>query len=251
MFATLRREFGSEDSVFLGKVDDDGGWGVNAETAVQCLSGHAQFRSRRREEVDHFKFGTRNSELGIPGAPSSVGGHGTGVAPVVVMGAAFSFVHLLDWMTERRIRLCLPAGSKVMETGGYKGRSRELAKAELHRLITDRLGVSRSNIICEYGMSELSSQAYDVQMRKAEGGRRNKDRVFRFPPWARVRIISPETGKEVGEDETGLIQVFDLANVWSVLAVQTEDLGVRRGDGFEFVGRAAFSESRGCSLMAV
>ena len=64
-------------------------------------------------------------------------------------------------------------------------------------------------------------------------------------------IISPETGAAVEEGETGLICVFDLANVYSVLAVQTEDLGRRRGSGFELAGRAALAEPRGCSLMAV
>ena len=76
-------------------------------------------------------------------------------------------------------------------------------------------------------------------------------RVFQFPLWARAQIVSPETGREVGEGETGLIQVLDLGNVHSVLAIQTEDLGTRRGDGFEFVGRAALAEPRGCSLMAI
>jgi hypothetical protein len=71
-----------------------------------------------------------------------------------------------------------------------------------------------------------------------------------FPPWARVQIISPETGREVAEGETGLIRIFDLANVRSVLAIQTEDLGVRRADGFELLGRVASAEPRGCSLMA-
>ena len=74
-------------------------------------------------------------------------------------------------------------------------------------------------------------------------------RHFHFPPWARVQIISPETGKEVAEGETGLIRIFDLANVFSVAAIQTEDLGVRRGDGFELIGRAQLAEPRGCSLM--
>jgi hypothetical protein len=55
----------------------------------------------------------------------------------------------------------------------------------------------------------------------------------------------------VNEGETGLIRVFDLANVFSVMAIQTEDLGIRRGAGFELVGRASFAEARGCSLMAV
>ena len=94
-------------------------------------------------------------------------------------------------------------------------------------------------------MSELSSQAYDLSVRSAE----RRMRSFHFPPWARVQIVSPETGREVAEGETGLIRVFDLANVFSVMAIQTEDLGVRRGGGFELVGRAEFSEPRGCSLM--
>jgi len=76
----------------------------------------------------------------------------------------------------------------------------------------------------------------------------NSERQFRFPPWARVQIISPETGREVAEGETGLIRIFDLANVFSVATIQTEDLGVRRGDGFELIGRAQLAEPRGCSL---
>jgi hypothetical protein len=65
-----------------------------------------------------------------------------------------------------------------------------------------------------------------------------------------VQLISPETGREVGEGETGLIRVLDLANVYSVMAIQTEDLGTRRGDGFALAGRAALAEPRGCSLQA-
>lgn len=75
-------------------------------------------------------------------------------------------------------------------------------------------------------------------------------RVFHFPPWARAMVVSPEDGMEVGEGDTGLLRVVDLANVRSVLAVQTEDLAVRRGDGFELIGRAVGAEARGCSLRA-
>jgi hypothetical protein len=157
----------------------------------------------------------------------------------LILGTAFSFVHLLDYLAEKNCSFQLPLGSCVMETGGYKNRSRSLPKTELHALITKHLGVPLESIICEYGMSELSSQAYDS----------GAERAFRFPPWARVKIISPETGREVAESETGLIRIFDLANVFSVAAIQTEDLGVRRGDGFELIGRAQLAEPRGCSLM--
>ena len=125
-----------------------------------------------------------------------------------------------------------------METGGYKSRSRSLPKAELHSLITEWLGVPPSQVVCEYGMSELSSQAYDCELGKADRRVRSNSRIFHFPPWARAQVVSPETGREVAEGETGLIRVFDLANVFSVMAIQTEDLAVRRGDGFELIGRA-------------
>ena len=211
MFETIRRDFGASESSFLGTLAEDGSWTLNFESALATL-----------------EKASRSGE------------------PIVVFGTAFSFVHLLDYLAEKNLRLKLPAHSRVMETGGYKNRSRVLPKAELHALVTDRLGIPPTNILCEYGMSELSSQAYDVLNRQAVIG----DRQFHFPPWARTQIISPETGREVGEGETGLLRIFDLANVFSVLAVQTEDLAIRRGDGFELIGRAEQCEPRGCSLMS-
>ena len=109
-------------------------------------------------------------------------------------------------------------------------------------MIARNLGVRPDHIVSEYGMCELASQAYDRTV-----GRTNC-RTFKFPAWARIRIVSPETLAEVAEGETGLLQVFDLANIRSVLAIQTEDLEIRRGDGFELIGRATASEPRGCSL---
>ncbi len=214
MFETVAQAGpGAERHAFCGRVADDGVWTVDFEQAVQRLA-------------------------------SAV----AGARPLILLGTAFSFVHLLDFLAANGRRFQLPPGSQVMETGGYKNRSRVLPKAELHALITTRLGVERADIICEYGMSELSSQAYDATV--APPSASASPRVFRFPPWARVQIISPETGRETAEGEPGLIRVFDLANVFSVAALQTEDLGVRRGDGFELVGRATQAEPRGCSLMS-
>lgn len=211
MFETVRRKFGSEHSLFTGQVETDGTWSLDLIATVSAL----------REAIAQK-------------------------CSVFLCGTAFNFVHLLDHLDDANLLLQLPAGSRVLETGGYKGRSRELPKAELHAWITDLLGVPASHIISEYGMSELSSQAYD-----GVAGAQTNDRVFHFPPWARVQIVSPETSREVGEGETGLIRIFDLANVYSVMAIQTEDLGIRRGNGFELLGRAALSEARGCSLMSI
>jgi Acyl-protein synthetase, LuxE len=200
MFETVRQKFGAPESVFVGKLDDEGTWTLDFAAAVKTLTN--------------------------------------GQTPKLILGTAFSFVHLVDYLAEKNLRLQFPEGSRVMETGGYKNRSRTMPKAELHSLIVEHLGISVDEIICEYGMSELSSQAYDV-----------RSSCLFFPPWARVQIVSPETGQEVADGETGLIRIFDLANVFSVAAVQTEDLGIRRGKGFELIGRAALAEARGCSLM--
>ena len=267
MFETVRHKLGGASvpasrSEFLGRVTADGYWALNFDAVLAALSP---------------RFETPDAR------------------PHLLLGTAFSFVHLLDFLVERNLQFNLPAGSRVMETGGYKNRSRSIPKTELHALITERLGIPSESIICEYGMSELGSQAYDGIIQaddlnlphpgplpkerenhrqsagamtmtgdfeerpllfplpggegQGEGKRAVKPHYFRFPSWARVQIVSPETGRELAEGETGLIRVFDLANVFSVAAIQTEDLGIRRGDGFELVGRAQFAEPRGCSLM--
>ena len=157
--------------------------------------------------------------------------------PVILVGTAFNFVHLMDHLEARGLRYTLPMGSRIMETGGYKGRSRSVSRGKLREMISARFGVGERGILTEYGMAELSSQAYDI----GEG--------FRFPAWARVRIVSPETGLEVEDGVAGLIQIVDLANVWSVAALETQDLGIRRGATFELLGRANAAEARGCSLL--
>jgi hypothetical protein len=170
--------------------------------------------------------------------------HGKGV----IAGTAFGFVHWLDHLEAAGTRFQLPEGCCVMETGGYKGRSRVLTREALHAGICHRLGVTPDAIVCEYGMSELSSQAYDGVAGEARSGGRRR---LRFPPWCRARVVNPETRREVTLGEVGVLQLLDLANVASAMGVRTEDLARREADGFEWIGRAQTSEPRGCSLMMV
>ncbi|MGA2543212.1 MAG: hypothetical protein ABSG78_16805 [Verrucomicrobiota bacterium] len=206
MFNTIRGESGQ--AIFTGRIDGEGAWALDLEQTLAAL-GEAQSAGQ----------------------------------PVALLGTAFSFVHLLDHCRAGQRRFRLAAGSRALETGGYKGRGRVVAKGELRQMMTRWLGIAESHIVAEYGMSELSSQAYDRVLPDEAGG------GFRFPPWARAQLISPETGREAGEGETGMVRVYDLANVRSALAVQTEDLAVRRGGGFELTGRAARAAARGCSLL--
>ena len=165
--------------------------------------------------------------------------------PVFLLGTAFAFVHLLDHLTRQGLKFEMAGGSRVMETGGFKGRSREMPKAELYGLIERLIGVPKARIVNEYGMTELSTQFYDDSLRV-----NHQTDCKAAPPWARVVIIDPNTGREAAEMKRGLIRVYDLANFWSIMCIQTEDLAISRTDGFEVLGRAAGAEVRGCSLTA-
>jgi len=170
---------------------------------------------------------------------------------VCIFGTAFLWMHVLDYLEQHNLSLQLPSGSMVFETGGYKGKSRAIPKEALHQRLRTQLGIKPTHVLCEYGMSELSSQAYLTRMHsEILDPRADQSEVFRFPPWARCRIVSPETGLEVGIGEAGMVQIIDLANVWSSLSVQTEDVAIRHESGFEIVGRAEEAALRGCSLMA-
>jgi hypothetical protein len=165
--------------------------------------------------------------------------------PILLCGTAFAFVHLLDALETRGRRFALPPSARIMETGGFKGRSRALPRDELYTWIADRLGVPAARIVNQYGMTELGSQFYDSVLRDPASPRRKL-----APPWARVRLLEPGGDEEVAPGEVGRIAIFDLANTGSVCALETADLGRAVGDGFEVLGREPGAEERGCSIAA-
>lgn len=160
--------------------------------------------------------------------------------PLLLCGAAFAFVHLLDAMEAEGVALSLPPRVRVMETGGFKGRARERTRDELYGEIEARLGVPAARIVNQYGMTELGSQFYDSIFARPDEPRRKLG-----PPWCRVRIVDPRSGEPATR---GALHVFDLANAGSVLAIQTADLGHDLGTGFEVIGREPGAEARGCSI---
>ena len=155
--------------------------------------------------------------------------------PVTLFGTAFAFVQLFDGMDKN---WHLPAGSLVVETGGFKGRTRDVPRDELYGLFQSRLGVSLICCFSEYGMSEMASQFYGQGL----------DPEKRGPHWVRTRTIDPETGADAPPGTPGLLRHYDLANFNSVLALQTQDLGTLTPKGFVLHGRAPDAEVRGCSL---
>jgi hypothetical protein len=124
----------------------------------------------------------------------------------------------------------------VMETGGMKGRRREITRQELHQRL--KTGLGPTEIHSEYGMSELLSQAY------------GKEGSFKFPPWVKVLVREPNDPFQVSESGRGTLNIIDLANIHSCAFVETMDLGMvtERGD-FQVLGRMDNSDIRGCSLL--
>ncbi|RAV29389.1 long-chain-fatty-acid--protein ligase [Sinomicrobium soli] len=153
---------------------------------------------------------------------------------IILIGVSFA---LLDLVEQRKFRL---KNTVVMETGGMKGRRKELVREELHSIL--RKGFGTGSIHSEYGMTELLSQAYS-----------SGNGVFRCPPWMGVLTRDPEDALSLQDaGKTGGINVIDLANLNSCSFIATQDLGKLHADGsFEILGRFDHADIRGCNLMVM
>jgi hypothetical protein len=151
----------------------------------------------------------------------------------MLIGVTFA---LLDFAEKYSMNL---SHTVIMETGGMKGRRREITREELHAFLVSKLGVH--SIHAEYGMTELLSQAYSPGMG-----------LFSSPPWMRALVRKEDDPFEVRERGEGILNIIDLANLYSCSFIATEDIGKIHPDGrFEVSGRLDNSDIRGCSLLVI
>jgi hypothetical protein len=168
--------------------------------------------------------------------------------PTLVLGTAFAFVHLMDALRER---IAMPPGSRIVETGGFKGRSRDVERAVLYDWFTTHLGVPATHCLSEYSMTELSSQLYTDTLERHLAGQTPltlQDARLIAPPWCHVILRDPQTLAPLDRGQTGLVSFVDLANVDTPCAVLTSDLGTLDDRGLILHGRASDADARGCSL---
>jgi Acyl-protein synthetase, LuxE len=168
--------------------------------------------------------------------------------PLALLGTSFAFVHAMDSLGARRF--ALPAGSRIMQTGGFKGRAREIAPDAMRAWLSHTFGVPEAMIVAEYGMTELSSQLYESTLRDAVLGQPMGPRRLMAPHWLRAVAVDPETLAPVPDGARGLVRLDDLANLDSVMAIQTADLGEPCAGGLVLHGRAQGAVARGCSITA-
>ncbi len=161
--------------------------------------------------------------------------------PYALLGASYSFVHLLDALQQQGRRFALPPGSRMLDTGGFKGQSRDVEPEAFYHALSSTLGVPRALCINMYGMTELSTQYYD-------NGNVTCPPIKSGPHWIRTRVVNPLTGDDVAEGEIGVLVHHDLAHFNSVAAMLTEDAGVLVEGGFHLLGRVAGADAKGCSL---
>lgn len=167
--------------------------------------------------------------------------------PVALLGTSFAFVHADDALGDRRF--ALPHGSRIMQTGGFKGRSRTVDPIAMRAMLGARYGVDERFVVAEYGMTELSSQMYETSLRDALDGRARAARALWIPGWMRVVAVDPERLAPVAPGEVGILRIDDVANVDTPCAIQTADLGSIADDGtLVLLGRAEGATPRGCSL---
>lgn len=149
---------------------------------------------------------------------------------IILFGVSYA---LLDLAEKYKVDLshCI-----IMETGGMKGRRKEITKAEMHDKLCAALNTK--TIHSEYGMTELLSQAYS----SGHG-------IFKAPAWMKVLIREQTDPFSYSQGKSGGVNVIDLANVFSCSFIETQDLGRQKGDSFEILGRFDTSDIRGCNLL--
>lgn len=169
--------------------------------------------------------------------------------PVLVAGTAFAFVRWFEEALPAKKTVLLPPGSRILETGGYKGRSRALSREELYRGLEEAFGVPPKRVVNEYGMTEMLSQFYEPILQTGDGGECPlAARHHRPPPWVRTMVLEPSSLRPLPPGQVGVLAHMDLANLGSVSALLTEDLGREVPGGFQLLGRSPGVEPRGCSL---
>jgi hypothetical protein len=167
---------------------------------------------------------------------------------VCILGTTAASARLFETIDRRGRAIRLPAGSRLMDTGGAKGQVIPLTPIEVVTRAGESLGIEPGLVINEYGMTEMCSQLYDATPFNSDLEVHSRFRMKLPPPWLRPTILDPVTLRPLPEGRVGLVGFFDLANVGSISALMTEDFGVVQDGAVAILGRAMAGGARGCAL---
>lgn len=169
--------------------------------------------------------------------------------PILLLGASFSYDHLLAYLQQNHQSFNLAKESIIFDTGGFKGKSKEVSMTDLYADLESTFKVTREQIINMYGMTEISSQCYGRNlMDHSENKTVYFDKIA--PAWVKTQVLDTETLQPVVQGQRGLLAYYDLANWDSCVSILTEDIVIKNNHGFTVIGRAKGSVAKGCSITA-
>ncbi len=172
-------------------------------------------------------------------------------APVSIIAPSFAMVVILDKLAEKNIKFKMAPGSRVLDAGGFKGRSREISRPDMLRSIEERFAIPPQYCINALGMSEVGTQYYDDNLKNHIAGV-TAPATKRNPHWAKTLVMKLDgamnyLAPQISSVKGALVH-FDLSNFDRALAILTDDLGCYKEDGFEVCGRIKEGDVKGCSL---
>lgn len=195
--------------------------------------------TRRHFGTADSRFLLGHSGIDVAALVSALAESEAGGVPVAMIGSTSAFVYFMQACRKRGIAFRLPAGSRIGDGGGYRGRFGELSQEDYFGLAAEVLGIPPSHCVNVLGMAESATNFFDDTLRRNLRGEPAGQRLRRCPPWARTEAVGVETLQPLPDGEIGLLRHYDLVNLPTVLAVQTDNLGYTTADGsFQIVGRA-------------
>ncbi len=218
----------------------------NPETVPEMGLAHGIWVSLK-DCLDGFVYLITSKGIDFPGVIRILKQKEEEEVPVILCGPAFGFVYFFDAGKQQNLSFHLPPGSRLGQGGGYKGRSREMARDDFQRTACSFFGLESNYVLDTLGLTEVATFFTDNGLYnhiKGITGPRYKPNL----PWTRTMAVSPDTLERLPKGDTGLLRHYCLTNVCTVLAVQTDDLGYEIENGFEIVGRVKGAEARGCSV---
>lgn len=160
--------------------------------------------------------------------------------PVALIGATSAYVYFFQACRRKKMKFCLPPGSRICDGGGYRGRFGPVSREDYYGMVQEILGIPETHCVNVLGEAETATNLFDDALRRHVKGLPKRSRTRPVPPWSRVRAMSIDDLSPLPDGEVGLFAHWDLANVPTVLAVITDNLGYTTDDGrgCEMVGRA-------------
>jgi hypothetical protein len=195
--------------------------------------------TRRHFGTENSRFLLSHSGIDVAALVEALSESEASGVPVAMIGSTSAFVYFFNACRKRGVSFHLPAGSRIGDGGGYRGRFGEVTQEDYLRLAYEVLGIPATHCVNVLGMAESATNYFDDTLRCAVTGERAAKRMRRNPPWARTVAVSTEDLSILPPGQIGLLRHYDVVNLPTVLAVQTDNLGYTDDAGnFQIVGRA-------------